>query len=172
MASKSSHKSRSRYQAVDKSAYPLGKRRRKHATKPSIVPRLLAGCLSTFVLIGFIGVALAIVAYSSLTASLIPRLESIKGRTTFETSRLYDRNGQVLYEFFGDGKRTKVPLQRISPSLINGTISIEDKTFYTNPGVDYVGIARGLINCRRRLDDFATGHQTSGFDRTRAFVRS
>jgi peptidoglycan glycosyltransferase len=73
--------------------------------------------------------AFAFVAYSSLTASLIPRLESIKGRTSFETSRLYDRNGQVLYEFFGDGKRTKVPLRQISQSLINGTISIEDKTF-------------------------------------------
>ncbi|MFN5059069.1 MAG: penicillin-binding protein [Chloroflexota bacterium] len=145
MASKSSHRSRGRNQAVDKSSYPISKRRRKQVVKPSIIPRLLVGCLSTFVLIGFVGIALAFVAYSSLTASLIPRLESIKGRTSFETSRLYDRNGQVLYEFFGDGKRTKVPLQRISPNLINGTISIEDKTFYTNPGVDYVGIARGLF---------------------------
>ena len=145
MASKSPHKSRSRNDVLDKSAYPLGKRRRKHVTKPSIVPKLFAGCLSTFVLIGFVAMAFAFVAYSSLTASLIPRLESIKGRTSFETSRLYDRNGQILYEFFGDGKRTKVPLRQISQSLINATISIEDKTFYTNPGVDYIGIARGVF---------------------------
>ncbi len=145
MASNSTNSARRRPGAVDKGSFPIGKRRRKHVVKPSIVPRLLAGCLSTFVVIGFIGIALAYVAYTSLTASLIPRLETIKGRTTFETSRLYDRNGQVLYEFFGDGKRTKVPLQRISPNLINGTISIEDKTFYTNPGVDYVGIARGVF---------------------------
>lgn len=145
MASRSSHKSYRRNQPNEKSAFPLSKRRRKQVVKPSIVPRLLVGCLSTFVLIGFVGIALAFAAYTSLTASLIPRLETIKGRTSFETSRLYDRNGKVLYEFFGTGRRTKVPLQRISPYLINGTISIEDKTFYTNPGVDYLGIARSAF---------------------------
>lgn len=145
MASKSSNSIRRRPGTVDKSSYPIGKRRRKQVVKPSIFPRLFVGCLSSFVLIGFVGIALAFAAYTSLTASLIPRLETIKGRTSFETSRLYDRNGQVLYEFFGTGKRTKVPLQRISPYLIHGTISIEDKTFYTNPGVDYLGIARSAF---------------------------
>lgn len=144
MASKY-NKSHPRMNADNKGAYPISKRRRKQVVKPSVLPRIFAGCLSVFVLLGVVGIAIAFTAYSSLTASLIPRLETIRNRTTFETSRLYDRNGQVLYEFFGDGKRTKVPLQRISPYLINGTISIEDKTFYTNPGVDYVGIARGVF---------------------------
>ena len=100
------------------------------------------GCFSAIifivVILGIVGYA----AYTSLTAELLPRLESIRGRTTFETSRLLDRNGAVLYEFFGTGRRTKVGLASVSKDLLNGTISIEDKTFYSNPGVDYIGIAR------------------------------
>ena len=126
-------------------AMPIGWRRRKQTIAPAFLPRFLAGCLSTFVLMGVIGVVVLFGLYTSLTASLVPRLESIRNRTEFETSRMYDRNGKVLYEFFGTGRRTKVSLGDISQFLIDGTVSIEDKTFYTNPGVDYVGIARGIF---------------------------
>lgn len=124
---------------------PLAVVRRKIVAKAgggSFVTRLFMGCFSAiiviFVILGIVGYA----AYTSLTAELLPRLESIRGRTTFETSRLLDRNGAVLYEFFGTGRRTKVGLASVSKDLLNGTISIEDKTFYSNPGVDYIGIAR------------------------------
>jgi peptidoglycan glycosyltransferase len=111
----------------------------------AFISRLFVGCFSAivvvFVILGIVGYA----AYASLTAELLPRLETIRGRTTFETSRLLDRNGVVLYEFFGTGRRTKVGLANVSKDLINGTISIEDKTFYSNPGVDYFGIARAAF---------------------------
>jgi peptidoglycan glycosyltransferase len=103
----------------------------------------MLGCVTTIVLVLVVAVGIGFATYNSLTAELIPRLESIKGRTTFETSRLYDRNGKILYEFFGTGRRTKVPLTSISKNLIGGTVSIEDKTFFTNPGVDWIGIIRG-----------------------------
>lgn len=136
---------RSNDNLLNDSALPPSRRRRRRQVKPAFLPRFLAGCFSTLLLLSVVGVVSLLGLYTSLTASLVPRLESIRNRTEFETSRMYDRNGKVLYEFFGTGRRTKVPLDQISQYLINGTISIEDKTFYTNPGVDYVGIARGLV---------------------------
>ena len=71
----------------------------------TFISRLFVGCFSAilviFVILGIVGYA----GYTSLTAELLPRLETIRGRTTFETSRLLDRNGVVLYEFFGTGRR-------------------------------------------------------------------
>lgn len=145
MGSSASKSPRRRRGTTDKSALPLAIRRRKITVAPALMPRLLMGCVSSIVLIFVVAIVAGFGVYSSLTAELIPRLESIKNRTSFETSRLYDRNGKVLYEFFGTGRRTKVTLPNISRYLIAGTISIEDKTFFTNPGVDWVGIARAAV---------------------------
>ena len=110
---------RRRRGTTDKSALPRAIRRRKKTIAPAFLPRLLLGCVSSIVLIFVVSVAIVFGVYTSLTAELIPRLESIKNRTSFETSRLYDRNGKVLYEFFGTGRRTKVTLPNISKYLIS-----------------------------------------------------
>ncbi len=82
--------------------------------------------------------------YAHIAASLKPRLLALQNREVFETSRIYDRNGVLLYEFFDTGKRTRVNVDDVSPLLIAATISIEDKTFFSNPGVDYEGIMRAF----------------------------
>src|SRR5262245_27909021 len=47
-------------------------------------------------------------SYSQIAASLTPRLDALANHKAFQTSRIYDRNGTLLYEFFDTGKRTKV----------------------------------------------------------------
>ena len=54
----------------------------------------------------------------------------------FETTRVYDRNGVLLAEFFEEGRRTWVTLDQISPALISATVATEDASFFTNRGVD------------------------------------
>ena len=63
----------------------------------------------------------------------------------FQTSRLYDRHGALLAERWSDGRRTWVPLNRISKHLIDATIATEDATFLTNPGVDAARIAGAAL---------------------------
>ena len=63
----------------------------------------------------------------------------------FQTSRLYDRHGALLAERWSDGRRTWLPLNRISKHLIDATIATEDATFYTNPGVDAARIAGAAL---------------------------
>ena len=73
-----------------------------------------------------------------------PRLRDIAGRELFQTTRIYDRHGVLLYEIFEEGRRTWVPLEEIPLALRQATIATEDSTFYTNPGVDWRGILRAL----------------------------
>ena len=63
----------------------------------------------------------------------------------FQTTFVYDRNGHLLAELIGEGRREWVPLDRISPHLINATIATEDATFFTNLGVDPVRIAGAAL---------------------------
>jgi membrane peptidoglycan carboxypeptidase len=79
--------------------------------------------------------------------SQLPLLNGIANHTTFQTTRIYDRNGKLLYEINDPryGRRTYVNYNDISDNLINATIAAEDHTFWTNDGVDFQGILRAAI---------------------------
>jgi penicillin-binding protein 1C len=64
----------------------------------------------------------------------------------FETTRIYDRNGNLIYEILDPnaGFRTYISLEDMSPYIIAATIATEDKDFYNNPGFDFLGIVRAL----------------------------
>lgn len=72
-----------------------------------------------------------------------PRLLSL--RDVAQTTKIYDRNGILLYQIYANQNRTLVPLSSIPKSLINATIAIEDKDFYKNPGFDLGAIIRAAI---------------------------
>ncbi|NIO68399.1 MAG: hypothetical protein GTN71_04940, partial [Anaerolineae bacterium] len=99
-----------------------------------------------FALTFFGGLGLAIAGYTYIAAGL-PAPEELRTRSvTFASTKIYDRNGGLLYEVFDPqgGRRTLVPLAHISPYLRQATIATEDKRFYQHPGVDPIGIARAL----------------------------
>ena len=60
--------------------------------------------------------------------------------------RITDRSGQVLYEVLRDqgGSQMSVPLARIPAALRQATIDTEDTRFYTNPGIDPIGLLRAV----------------------------
>ncbi len=104
------------------------------------------------------GVALTIagaaVGYSLIARDLPSPQELRQQASTFETARIYDRNGDLLYALADPetGNRTWVPLSRISPLLIQATIATEDARFYTNPGFDPVGIARAIVQAAQERE--------------------
>ncbi|HEX5688908.1 MAG TPA: hypothetical protein VFX76_02850, partial [Roseiflexaceae bacterium] len=91
----------------------------------TLFTRLLLGLVTVFFVLMLTGAGVTYGAYSQLADSLKVRLTSLDKHDSFETTRIYDRNGTLLYEFFGAGKRTRVPLEQISTTLISATISIE-----------------------------------------------
>ena len=64
----------------------------------------------------------------------------------------------MLYEILDPnaGRRTYVPLDRISPNLIAAIIATEDKEFYNHPGFDVVALLRAL------WQNYTTGGIASG----------
>ena len=75
----------------------------------------------------------------------IPSPRELTFRQTPETSKIYDRNGKLLYQIYAQQNRTIVPLNDIPKDLINATIAIEDKDFYNHPGFDVSAIIRSAI---------------------------
>jgi membrane peptidoglycan carboxypeptidase len=116
----------------------------RRATAGKFASRLLLAVTVLGVVLTLFGAGSAYAGYAQLANSLEGRLDSLQNHNSFQTTKIYDRYGTLLYEFFGAGKRTRVALKDISPLLIKGTIAIEDKTFFENTGVDYEGIAKAL----------------------------
>jgi 1A family penicillin-binding protein len=63
-----------------------------------------------------------------------------------KTTKIYDRNGNLLYEIFASQNRTVVALSEVPKHLRDATIAIEDKDFYDHPGFDLRGIARAFVS--------------------------
>jgi membrane peptidoglycan carboxypeptidase len=85
-------------------------------------------------------------AYAYYQAQL-PLINSMANHSLFQSTRIYDRKGRLLYELYDprNGRRTYVNYNDISPLLINATVAAEDHTFWTNSGVDVQGTLRAAI---------------------------
>ncbi len=100
----------------------------------------------------------------------LPSPENLEAYTTAPSSKVYDRHGTLLYEMPPPytGSHTPVPLAEIPDALKGATLVLEDKDFYTNPGVDLRGIARAVwYNLR---DD--SGYLVGGSTITQQLVRN
>jgi penicillin-binding protein 1A len=106
---------------------------------------LTALLMFSFVLGGFYG------AYHYMRRDLpsIARLE-LKDYTTGLVTKVYASDGSVVKEFF-EQKRIPITLDQVPKDLVNATLAVEDKSFYSHLGVDFMGILRALwVNLRER----------------------
>jgi membrane peptidoglycan carboxypeptidase len=125
---------------------------------------LVASAIAAFAFVAFfiftvitaaLGVAGTISAYQDVNKNL-PNAAQIAA-DTFQTTRIYDRNGNLLQQLENPdyGWRTFVSYDQISPNLINATVAAEDSTFWTNPGIEPLSVPRAAMI-------YATGAGTSG----------
>ncbi len=108
--------------------------------------RVAVLALFGIVILAILGGSALIYSYYSIARTL-PSVDDLKNRASqFETTRILDRNGNLLYEILDPtaGRRTYVTLDRISPALVAATIATEDKDFYEHPGFDAWAIIRAL----------------------------
>lgn len=62
------------------------------------------------------------------------------------STKIYDRNGKLIYEIFTNERRTPVKLEDLPPYIKQATIAIEDKDFYNHHGFSLTGIARAAYS--------------------------
>ena len=98
---------------------------------------MLATALSTIAVVGG-----TVEAYRRVNAGL-PNA-AVVTVDTFQTSRIYDRNGELLQEIEAPdgGWRTFVTLDQISPYLIDATVAAEDATFWSHQGIEPMALLR------------------------------
>lgn len=138
------------------SVYDLQTRSQRRPSRPtppaarptgnSFTRGLVTGLLA-FLLLVVLGSSAALIGYA-LIASSLPAVDELAAKfsTTFQSTRITDRNGNLLYETLDPnaGRRTRVPLDQIDVDLRNATIATEDANFYEHQGVDPVALARAL----------------------------
>ena len=79
--------------------------------------------------------------------SQLPKLQGLAKSNITQTTRIYDRNYQLLSEYYdttsgSGGRRTPVTYKDLPQVLQDAQIAAEDATFWTNAGVDPTGIVR------------------------------
>ena len=82
------------------------------------------------------------------------------------TSRIYDRNGALIYDVYKDAKREAVAWADVPEYLKKATIAVEDKDFYKHSGFDPLTPFRIVKNY------FTMGQLTGGSTLTQQLVKN
>jgi len=103
-----------------------------------------AGILSAVLLAGGGFVGFAVIATLGYFAADLPAAHDLATVPIPLTTHLYDRTGEHLLYTLADERRDLIAIDAVPKRMQDATISIEDKTFWSNPGVDVGGIVRAF----------------------------
>jgi len=77
------------------------------------------------------------------------------------STKIFDRNGNLLYNFYEEENRSWVSLDKIPKKFIEATLAIEDKEFYKHHGLSIKGIVKATIyNFKKTGDQKLRGGST------------
>lgn len=109
----------------------------------------------------------AVLLYSYLAIFRgLPSPRDLTKREPEVSTKIYDRNGNLLYNIYKDKNRTIVPLSAIPPHVRLATLAAEDAEFYSHPGFSVRGIFRAL------MQDLKTGSAQGGSTITQQLVKN
>ena len=104
---------------------------------------------SKIFIFSFLGCALLIILLSACSLYFIlsgmPPVYELEEYTPSLTTKLFDKNGKLIYEFSVE-KRQMVPLDEIPVDIQNAVISMEDRNFFNHGGFSLKAILRALVN--------------------------
>lgn len=74
----------------------------------------------------------------------LPSPKELVTRDVEVSTKIYDRNGILLYKIYKDKNRTIVPLEDIPENVRLATLAAEDAEFYAHPGFSVKGMIRAI----------------------------
>lgn len=107
--------------------------------------RLLTFLATIF--LGFIAfLFITVIIVFAVFSRQLPSPDSLLERSYELSTKLYDRNGELIYEVFGEKNRTLVKLDSVASCMPPATLSVEDAEFYSHKGFSLKGYARAIKN--------------------------
>src|SRR5579872_677226 len=141
---KGGHRPRARIHA---SWSPIGQKMRR-----TTMIRGLGFVLAVLLVLGFTADAYAQTFFDSL-----PSIQGLDSAAFAGDTIITSSDGTLLADVGNHGDhRLAVKLKDVAPVMVQATVAIEDKGFYTNPGFDIQGIIRAAF------DNLKSGHIVSG----------
>ncbi|MBN2472420.1 MAG: transglycosylase domain-containing protein [Anaerolineae bacterium] len=104
----------------------------------------MAAALGVFAALVLVLVLIVIGALSARLEDRLAEMGDLSQRQSFQTTMLFDRNGEELYQIFDEGRRTNIRLGALPEYVKWATIAVEDDSFYRNPGIDLPSILRSF----------------------------
>jgi penicillin-binding protein 1A len=104
---------------------------------------------SLLLLLGLVILAVISTAFGMMmaVASDIPQIENYaEYKQPADNSYLYDDHWRPIGIFAASDPEVIEPWSQISPAVINAVIAVEDKRFWSDPGVDIKGIIRAFLS--------------------------
>src|ERR1700745_32483 len=143
--SKGGHSPRARIHAAWS---PIGQKMRRTA-----VLRGLAAMIAIVFVLG-----LAADAYAQSFFDSLPSIQGLDSAAFAGDTLITDNTGKVVLADVGNqgDHRLAVKLKDVNPVMIQATVAIEDRGFYSNPGFDLAGIIRAAF------DNLSAGHIVGG----------
>ncbi|MBN1162653.1 penicillin-binding protein [Patescibacteria group bacterium] len=102
--------------------------------------------LATVLFVSMVTVFLIVLIIFALISRELPNPNQLLERSFELSTRFYDRNGELLFETYGDKNRTLVQLDNISPYVVQATLAVEDSAFYSHKGYSIRGVLRAAKN--------------------------
>ena len=137
---------------------------------PSTGKRIATGCGRVILLLfqllllgGLFGIILAGGFYIYLSRELkgaIDQVVAYQGQGPGGTPRFFDRNGELLFELTVVEKRRWLAYNEIPENIKAATVTVEDDSFWTNPGFDPAAIAAALLRNSQTEDGRPVGAST------------
>ena len=93
-------------------------------------------------------IGLAADAYAQSFFDSLPSIQGLDSAGFAGDTLITDNTGKVVLADVGNhgDHRLAVKLKDVSPIAVQATVAIEDKGFYTNPGIDLAGIIRAAFD--------------------------
>ncbi len=104
------------------------------------------GVVSTLALISILGLIVLTFFSFVIFAKDLPSPSKLTARDSSLSTKIFDRNGKLLYDIYGDKNRALVNWNQLPDYVGQATIAIEDKDFYKHQGFSTMGILRATFN--------------------------
>ncbi len=135
-----------------KTKYGKGKKRKSKVNKfKKFISRIFSALAAFSFFCGVVGLVIIGIFLKEVNETL-PEPGQLLERKQDESTIIYDRNGEKLYQIYGDKNRVHKGLEEYPPHVVIAVLAAEDAEFYEHKGLDWIGIARcGYLSAKKYL---------------------